>query len=119
MVDWRERSLASFPLPMGEAALSTIGGQPSQGREVAKDPRSFLSRALSFKQAPGCGMGFVGECVLSEYIHDHWEDIPSERNPGMSKRRRKQVGTEAIMSLSCRGLKWGRVTGRKGCGQSH
>lgn len=30
--DWWQWSLASFSLPMGEAAPSTVGGQPSQGK---------------------------------------------------------------------------------------
>lgn len=77
------------------------GGRAAKsGREVARRPRFFLCRALSSKQAPGCRTGLVGECATFKNTHDHCgkEDIPSQRNPGMRKRRRKQVGTETTVS---------------------
>lgn len=65
--DWWEWRPASFSLSVGEAAPSRVGGRPSQGREVAEDPCSFLSSVLPSTQAPGCRLLFGGQWMIRKH----------------------------------------------------
>lgn len=98
------------PLPLTPQALVETGGNgvwhhfpclwerlPHLGWEGGqvrgeKWPKILAPSCLVFFHphrllAVGCSLG---ESVLFESTHDHWEDILSQRNTGMSKRRRKQ-----------------------------